>query len=155
MLIVVMGASLSVHGQSATVQGTLADHGKPVRGGFVRLQQFKDENCVKAFTRQCFREVKTDSNGAYSFDDVKPGWYLVQFMWPMSQPLDTKQPFGCDIQGWTVSYVPFKEMGKNKGTAQAPALELHDGDKKTIAFDYNDAFKVEKNCEHPVEWKKQ
>jgi hypothetical protein len=171
-LAALLSASVCLKAQSATVQGSLADQGKPVKKGVINLQRLAGEDCAKLLVADG-REMtdaenkkaskcggknwwdSTDSRGNYKFKGLEPGWYIVRIQWPMAQPPDTKEPVGCSIRGWSVSYVPWKEMGKNRGAAQGPPFELQAGDEKTLEFDYNAEFKIQKDCSKPLQWRKQ
>ena len=101
------------------------------------------------------QQVKTSWHGSYGFEALKPGWYFIGIRWPMAQPPDANDAIGCWIQGWSVSYVPWKGSGKYKGFAQSPPFELHNGEEKKVDFNYDGEFKIQKGCPKPLEWQKK
>jgi hypothetical protein len=157
-----------LNAKSAGVRGNIQDLSQPTEA-LVFLQQLPDASCVDLFTgkvedqsevaekaKACQGPVtRVETKESYDFSGLKPGWYLLRFQWVMSQPPDSKRPVGCSIQGWTISYVPSKESGKYKGFAQSPPFELHEGEIKTLDFNYDGEFKIQKDCGSPVKWQKK
>ena len=157
----------------AGLHGTVADAGKPVQA-LVFLEQLRDASCIDLYTEKSGttsgKERKSDGEkrvkdcrgavqnseiaGKYEFSGLPPGWYIVRFQWVMSQPLDSKNPIGCAVQGWSISYVPWAS-GKYRGFAQSPPFEVQAGESKSMDFNYDGEFKIQKDCPHPLKWRKK
>jgi hypothetical protein len=150
------------------VQVIISDEGKPADGGKVSLDRLKSEDCAQLFLREgtrskdeieqartCVSDTHSagiHKDGSVSLKGLEAGWYMVRLTWPMTNPPDTKEPLGCENEGWIVSYVPWKESGKNKGFAQGPPFEVKSGETKKIEFDYKGPFKVTAGCPKPIKW---
>ncbi len=154
--------------------GSIADSGKPVQA-LVSLEQLRDESCRELYSGKseptsdkakkgdgekrvgdCRGTVRnSEITGKYEFSGLQPGWYVLRLQWVMSEPPDTKKPIGCVVEGWSISYVPWKESGKYKGFAQSSPLELQTGESKSMDFNYDGKFKIQKDCAHPLKWQKK
>ena len=168
ILAVLLGTCGDMNAQNAGVHGAIADQGKSVNG-LVFLQRLQDKSCADLYLvsgtlssdqmkkeRSCSGPVsRVEVAGTYDFSGIEPGWYILRFQWEMKNPTDSKKAIGCRIQGWAVSYVPWKESGKYKGFAQSPPFELGDKELKTLDFNYDGEFKVQENCPNPLKWHKR
>jgi hypothetical protein len=163
---------------TSAVQVSVLEESKSVAGSPVYLDHLKDAECAKLFSDdsgsgsndgQSVEEMRalaqraascvtktqsahTDKQGIHAYEGLEDGWYRIRLQWPMSQPPASKDPIGCQIEGWSVSYVPWKESGKNRGFAQAPAFELKSGETRKVNFDYSGRFKITADCPNPVKW---
>jgi hypothetical protein len=153
---------------STGVHGNIQDAGIPAEA-LVSLAQLPDESCANLFSGD--KKSSTDplkeaescrgpeqnvkAKGRYEFAGLQPGWYILRFRWVMKQPPDSKKPVGCNVQGWSISYVPLKEAGKYRGFAQSPPFRLADGELKNLDFNYDGDFKIQKGCANPITWQKR
>ena len=168
VLTIVLATCGAAYEQNTGLRGAIADHGKSVNG-LVFLQRLQDKSCADLYLvngtlssdqmkkeRSCNGPVsRGEVAGTYDFSGIEPGWYILRFQWEMKNPPDSKKAIGCWIQGWAVSYVPWKESGKYKGFAQSPPFELGDKELKTVDFNYEGEFEVQKNCPAPLKWHKR
>jgi len=153
---------------STGVHGNIQDAGKAVEA-LVSLAQLPDESCANLFSgdkksstdplkeaESCRGpEQNVEAKGRYEFAGLQSGWYILRFRWVMKQPPDGKKPVGCNVQGWSISYVPLKEAGKYRGFAQSPPFRLADGELKNLDFNYDGDFKIQKGCANPITWQKR
>jgi hypothetical protein len=174
VLAVVLCLSAHANAQEAGLHGSVADSGKPVQA-LVSLEQLRDASCTDLYAekgeatsdrekksnrekkaRDCRGTVQnSEITGKYEFSGLQSGWYILRFQWVMSQPPDSKKPIGCAVQGWSISYVPWKESGKYKGFAQSPPFEVQAGESKSMDFNYEGEFKIQKDCPQPLKWRKR
>ena len=90
---------------AATISGTLANSKGPLQNAEVKLNTYKDENCVKLGQKsnlppdedqqfkQCQQQkavTNSDAQGKYSFPNVSDGWYSITVNWTTKDdPLPT------------------------------------------------------------------
>jgi hypothetical protein len=173
-LAVVLCLSAHASAQQAGLYGSIADSDKPVQA-LVSLEQLRDESCRELYSgksettsdkakksdkekkaTECRGTVQnSEITGKYEFSGLQAGWYVLRFQWVMSQPPDSKKAIGCFIDGWSISYVPWKASGIYKGFAQSPPFEIQDGESKSMDFNYDAKFKIQKDCARPLKWQKR
>ncbi len=102
---------------SYSISGKILTPPGPVEGAGAHLIAFTDEACAKSDDKQdlsadekkhrseCRKqaaEMKTNEKGEYHFDDLKPGWYKLQFGWQVT--LKSNLESGADYTGEYSTY---------------------------------------------------
>jgi hypothetical protein len=154
-------ASVAATAQSASVQITLMEQGRPIPGALIVLQQLKDGDCVKIFNSKhpsakdqkkaesCMTDLpegNTDVDGKHAYEQLPPGFYDVRFLWSMRNPPAGSRAIACMAEDWGVFYEPGRDhTGKYDAMAQGRPFELKKGEARQISFDYRNQFEG-RNC---------
>lgn len=140
------------------VAGTLTEQGKSVPGGLVVLQRLKDAGCAHLFisgdtsekarkkAESCTSDLpdsNTDVNGAYSYQQLEPGWYDIRFLWSMANAPSPGSAIACKGDDWVIFYEPERDRtGKYDAMVQGMPFELKPGETRQVSFDYRNQFEA-------------
>jgi hypothetical protein len=143
------------------IMGTLRDADGPINDAEIYLQYFEDEKCAKLFKsrdynpydekavnelkerlKKCSHDlapIKPDEQGRYQFEETKPGWYAIRFLWNIHQK--PKEPMAYFEQnGFIIGYSSEKDLQK-KYDAMAQGMPFYFSGKKNVVIDYKGKYR--------------